>query len=422
VSELAIEILHPVELAAHDVAAWRALQDATPAFGSPLLGPEFAKTVGAVRKDARVAIWRNHDGAPAAFLAYHRRPNGFGRPIGAPFCDYHALIGGEGLGLDSHALLSAAKLNAFRLSGFLDPSDAFGSSGFTRESAYRIVLKAPPDEAKGHDAGLDHLNDLKSNSANRFKNFRRYSNRLERDFGPLRLVAQDLDQHAFQSLLDWKRQQLARTGLHDFLRPPWVGALMQQMFDAPCRQDTETGVRRFGGLMISLYAGDRHVAGHFGVRLAGWYHPWIAAMAPDLQAHGAGFVHQWKAVQAMGSLGLHTYDLGPGSDHWKRLFTSDVVEVKAGLITAPTLGGRLALAADRLWTAAPLDRVALAARLRNRLDQIAAIETGWLGRARGVAALASALERRSGSRRSEPVERDRVSLAVPARSPERQTS
>jgi CelD/BcsL family acetyltransferase involved in cellulose biosynthesis len=158
--------------------------------------------------------------------------------------------------------------------------------------------------------------------------------------------------------------------------------------------------RGFGGLMISLYAGEHHVAGHFGVRLGGWYHPWIGATAPNLESHGAGFVHQWKAVEAMDALGLHTYDLGPGSDHWKRLFASEGVEVATGLVVAPTLGGRLAQAGDRLWTTPPLDRIGLTGRVRNRLDQIAALEPAWSGRARGVLDMASALERRAASRRS----------------------
>jgi len=404
-SDLKIEIAPPVALASEDQAAWRALQDTTPAFGSPLLSPDFAQAVGRVRKDARVAIWRDAGGTPKAFFAYHQRPQGFARPIGAPFCDYHAVIGGGDLGLDAPAILAAGKLKAFRLSGLIDPFGVFRAEGLGRETAYRIVLRAAPQDGPNSDAGLAHLDGLKASSANRFKNFRRYSKRLEQAFGPVRLVAQDLDPSAFERLLTWKQLQLARTGLQDFLRPAWVGALMRGLFETPGVQASRGRTpgaegQGFGGLMISLYAGEHHVAGHFGVRLGGWYHPWIGATAPDLESLGAGFVHQWKAVEAMGSLGLHTYDLGSGSDHWKRMFTSDVVKVATGLVTTPTLGGRLALAGDRLWTTPPLDRINLAGRVRNRLDQIAAIEPAWSGRARGLLSMASAVERRAASRRS----------------------
>jgi len=406
VSNLSIEIIHPDALTPADQAVWRGFQAATPALGSPLLSADFAKAVGSVRKDARVAIWRDPFGAPKAFFAHHRRPQGFGRPIGAPFCDYHAVISGDDIGLDATAVLSAAQLKAVRLSGLVDPFGIFDREGLGRESAYRIVLQTPPQDGSPADAGLAHLDGLKASSANRFKNFRRYSKRLEQAFGAVRLVALDLEPSAFERLLAWKRLQLARTGLHDFLRPDWVGVLMRNLFEASGADAglgaTGASDQRFGGLMISLYAGDHHVAGHFGVRFGGWYHPWLGATAPNLESLGAGFVHQWKAVEAMGGLGLHTYDLGPGSDHWKRMFTSDVVEVETGLITAPTIGGRLALARERLWTTPPLDRIDLAGRVRNRLDQIAAIEPAWSGRALGLLDMASALERRAASRRPAP--------------------
>jgi len=55
---LEAELVHPGALAPTDVAAWRAMQAAEPAFASPLLGVDFAKAVGAVRQDARVAVYR----------------------------------------------------------------------------------------------------------------------------------------------------------------------------------------------------------------------------------------------------------------------------------------------------------------------------------------------------------------------------
>jgi CelD/BcsL family acetyltransferase involved in cellulose biosynthesis len=409
-SDLKVEILHPDALTPADQAAWRTLQDATPALGSPLLGPDFARAVGAVRKDARIAIWREPLGAPKAFFAYHRRPQGFGRPIGAPFCDYHAVVSGGDLGLTAKAILGATKLKAFRLSGLVDPFGVLGEADLTHHTAYRIALQPG-------DAGQTYLDGLKASSANRFKNFRRYSKRLEQAFGPVRLIVEDTDSTAFERLLSWKRLQLARTGLHDFLRPAWVAGLMRRLFET----SSAVAAERFGGLTINLYAGDHHVAGHFGVRLGGWYHPWIGATAPNLEAHGAGFVHQWKAVEAMGSLGLHTYDLGPGSDHWKRLFTADAVHVASGLITAPTLGGRLARAGDRLWTTPPLDRIGLTGRVRNRLDQIATIETAWSGRAQGVLAMAAALERRGASRRPQAGDAGLEPADTPAQPPEGRT-
>ena len=81
-----IDLLHPREMDEADSRAWSALQGAVEAFSNPLLSPQFARAVGALREDARVAIWRE-GGKAVGFLPFHRRPSAFARPIGAPFSD-----------------------------------------------------------------------------------------------------------------------------------------------------------------------------------------------------------------------------------------------------------------------------------------------------------------------------------------------
>lgn len=361
------DVISPLELSDADIAAWRALQDLTPALANPLLGPEFAQAVGAVRADARVAVWR-HRGQAVAFLAHHRRPGRFGRPIGAPFCDYHALVARPGLDLDAGDALRAAGLSALRLSGLIDPFEVFQDSVEVRTRSHRIVLTDTPQT---------YFARLKAASGNRFKNYRRYRARLDQEVGPLAIVAPDRDVRAFEQLIGWKRAQFARTGAHDVLGAPWSEALMRRLF--------ETRGSHFEGLMISLYAGDRLVAGHFGVRRQGWFHPWIGAHDPDLKAYSPGMLHQMEAIGAMPGLALRTYDLGPGEDPWKPMFALDGAWVGSGLATAPSMLGRLAKSSDGLWRLGALAGAPVAGRIRNRLEQILAIEPTAIGRMRGAA-------------------------------------
>ena len=364
---LEAELVHPGALTAADVATWRGLRDAEPAFASPLLSVEFAQAVGAVRVDARVAVYRR-DGRTIGFLAHHRRPGGFARPIGAPFCDYHALISRRDSALGAAEALQAARLGALRLTGVIDPFDSFGDAIKTRMPAHRIVLEAT--------AGA-YLEALWRGSGNRLKNYRRYRRSLEKAAGPLRVVGDDRDPQAFERLIGWKREQFERTGLHDFLAVPWAAALMRGLF----ADRTEM----FAGQMISLYAGGRLVAAHFGARQGGWFHPWISAFDPDLKAHSPGTVHQVEAIAAMTGLGLHTYDLGPGEDHWKQQFTNGGEVIGLGLAVAPNFAGALARSSDRFWALPPLRDAALVGRLRNRMDQIAALELTLGGRVQGAA-------------------------------------
>jgi CelD/BcsL family acetyltransferase involved in cellulose biosynthesis len=369
------DVISPLELSDADIAAWREMQDATPALASPLLGPEFARAVASERSDARVAVWR-HRGRAAAFLAYHRRPGGFGRPIGAPFCDYHGLVGRPGLKLDPGQALRSAGLAALRLTGLIDPFDILQDGVEIRMRSHRIVLT---------DSPLAYFNQLKARSGACLKIYQRDRARVERDIGPLTIVA-DRDAGAFERLLGWKRAQFLRAGAHDLLGAPWSSALMRRLF--------ETRSDEFQGLMISLYAGDRLIAGHFGVRRGDWYHPWIGANDPEMETYSPGVLHQMEAVALMPDLHLRTYDLGPGQDPWKRMFALDGAWVGSGLATAPTPLGRLAKSSDAFWRLGVLPAAPTVGRLRDRLEQILAIEPTVGGRLRGAARAIASLPAR----------------------------
>ena len=171
---LEAELVHPGALTPDDVEAWRALQAAEPAFASPLLGVDFAQAVGAVRA---MRGWRSYrrGGRTIGFLAHHRRPGGFARPIGAPFCDYHALVSAPGRGARAPARpCRPARLGALRLTGLIDPFEAFGEAVKTRMPSHRIVL--------GGTSGA-YLDALWASSGNRLKNYRRYRRSLEKAAG-----------------------------------------------------------------------------------------------------------------------------------------------------------------------------------------------------------------------------------------------
>ncbi len=358
-------------------SAWRALQSAEAAFDSPLLGPDFARQVGAVREDAYVAVWRRA-GEPKGFLAHHRRPGGFARPIGSPFCDYHALVSAADFPLRGPQVLRSAGLSALQLEGLIDPFAIFPARTVVSAPSYRVTRTG---SAASLEAGSAEL------SRNQARNHRRYSRKLEQDVGPLRLQAPDVAQASFDAVLRWKAEQLVESGMHDVLAPGWTRALMQRLFEQ------RTGPLQ--GLLIMLYAGERPVAGHFGVRSAETYHPWIAARDPALAAYSPGSLHLQLALGAMGQLGLSTYDLGHGADHWKQASSTEVRTIASGLATADTPGGRRHAAGHRLWSWPGLDRWAGTARLHRRLDTIAASELTASGRLAGVVQAASGLRRQA---------------------------
>lgn len=357
---LTAEIVRPDALTLRDLGAWRAICDGRPAYRSPLLGPEFAQAVGAVRRDVAVAVLKRR-GETVGFLAHHRGRDGFARPIGAPFSDYHGPVLAEGFDPSLAEVLAASGLHCFRCTSLIGPAPDAATEA---REAYAIGLEAI-------DApGL--LEEIRRSDPKRAKNWRRLSHKLEREQGAVEF-GPDRSTEALRAVLAWKSAQLRRSGLHDVLRPLWVRELVNDLFANPDPV--------FGGLFLTLRVEGRPVAGHFGVRRGGVYHPWVAAYAPDAAPYSPGVLFLLRAIEAMPALGLTTYDLSAGSDHYKKPFANVRTVVRAGLVRAAP-----GAEAPFGWMQAALGArgAALARRLDQRLEQIAAAEPTILGRLKGV--------------------------------------
>ncbi len=377
---LDVETFHPSLLSAEDVALWRSLASAGQGFGNPLLGPDFALAVGKVREDARVAVARR-DGQTLGFLAYHHRPGGLARPIGSPLSDYHGLVGRPDANLRIEDVLRAAGVSLFRYTGLMDPHGVFPAASRTDRTAYVIDLADLTAEA--------YLEAVRAQSPKKIKNYRRLDNKLGREVGEVRLVAGDASREAFNQLIDWKREQLIRTGGHDFLRSDWTRELMADLF---AQRDGD-----FRGWMINLYAGDELVGGHFGIRQGDAYHPWIASTNPAHAAWSPGQIFFLRAIAAMPEMGLTRYDLGPGHDHYKRSYAFSAVTIGEGAATAASIAGRMALSVESAWSLAGAHSTGPVGQLRRRMEAIASTELTMGGRVRDfVEAVAAKAQRRHG--------------------------
>jgi CelD/BcsL family acetyltransferase involved in cellulose biosynthesis len=375
---LDIETLHPLALDEAELRTWRDMAAAQPAFRSPLMGPDFARAVGAVREDARVAVIRRR-GQTLGFLPHHRRPGAMARPIGSPLSDYHGLVSRPDAGLTAAEVLRAADLTAYRYTGLVDPHGVFGRT----ETRVAHVIDLAEAEAEAY------LEAVRAASPKKIKNWRRLDNKLEREVGAVTLVGPDPSREAFDQLIAWKREQLERTGVHDFLRADWTRGLMLDLFQK------RTGP--FQGLMISLYAGGQLVAGHFGVRLDGVYHPWIASTNPAHGEWSPGQIFFMRAIAAMPGLGLQHYDLGPGHDHYKGAYALSQVQIGEGTATAATMAGRVAHSLDGVMALAGSRGAGPVGRLSRRMEAIASVELTMGGRMRGlVDAFANQAQRRGG--------------------------
>lgn len=369
---LEVESLHPSQLNAEAVSLWRAMARTHVAFASPLLGPDFAIAVGQVREDARVAVIRRA-GEIVGFLPHHRRPGRLARAIGTHFSDRHGLVSAPDPGFDIREVLQAADIGLFRYTALVDPHGLFPASGRS-EPTFEIAFEG---------ATGDYLASVIAANPGEVRKFQRRAAKLARDVGRVEMIAGDAREETFERLLEWKQLQLRRTGAHDFLASGWSRDLLSNLF-----REREG---EFRGVMFGLYAGDRLVAGHFGVRQGEAYHMWISAHDPELGRFSPGQAIFLSLIEAMPGLGLTRYDLGPGAGHYKQTYALSRTPVADGAVAASAFSGFL----GGVRTASGAHGYGLVDRLRRRAEQIANVELTMSGRARGLVDAVAALPRRA---------------------------
>lgn len=344
-------VLSPAALGAGDIAAWNRLRAAHPEYDSPLLSPAFAQVVAQARTDARVALIEDGEGLAAVF-AFHVRPDGLGRPIGAPFCDYSGPIVREGISLSLREMTAMAGLGGYRTNSLLDPWNRFESerSGGASSRLVRMEALSP----------ADYLEQRRAEYPKRFKNFRRLENQMGRDGHQVKLTWGPLDARLREKLYGFKSAQFRMSGLVDLIHAPRARALLDIVAANPA------------GFQAGLWAGDELVSADFGFRDGAAFHPWIAAYNPAMSQYSPGNLLQKQVIEQMGAMGLETYDLAEGHDHYKKYFTNSGRTLYSVDIAVPGWRGWALSAQAAAWRALGAgSENSAAGRLKRRTDQAA---------------------------------------------------
>lgn len=348
---------------------WRALQSLTPDFMTPLIGPDFARLVARHRSNAKVAIGYV-DEIAVAFFGFHQTANGHARAIGAPFCDYQAIVSDPSVTLSGADFLAKAQIASLSFTSLMDPNGLFDTASMTTVEAYRI-------DCGGN--GAAQMEKLRGANPKWAKNLRRLGHKMTRELGVIKLVGHDTNQSSFDAIMAIKVDQFYRTGITNVLGSKWVKALMQDLFD---RQGGD-----FGGCLVSLYAGDKIVAGHFGVRQGDWFHPWIASTCAASHPYSPGIIFMSEMIQQADRLGLRIIDLSAGHSHYKAQFCRSPYIAHAGVV------------GNRPHTA-PRQGAGALGMISRRLDLIGAVEPDLGGRLGAITSAIAAVPRRMAARKS----------------------
>ncbi|MFD3944490.1 GNAT family N-acetyltransferase [Streptomyces sp. NPDC058579] len=362
-----MRVVAPRELGPREIEAWRELRGKSGAPENPFMGPEFALAVAAVRPRVRVAVWWE-DGEPVGFFPYEKGAFGHGRAVGLGVSDCQGAVLRPGLAPSPRALLRLCGLSAWEFDNLEDGQGAFlGGSGGAPEAFASPVI----DVGRGYAA---YEEALRGQSPKFLKTTLAKERRLGRQVGPLRFVFDERDPAALRTLMEWKSAQYRRTGRRDRFAKEWINGLVRGLHAL-----REPGC---SGVLSVLYAGERPIAAHFGLRSRTVLSCWFPSYDPEFAKYSPGLVLHLRMAEAAAAAGIGMLDLGRGAAEYKDALKTGELTVYEGSVTRPGLRAGLHWLGHEPTRRAHSyirNRPALAARGRRTLNRLARLRGGVAG-------------------------------------------
>lgn len=317
-------IVAPATLTVSEIGLWRDLQAAGRDLDSPFLSPDFAVAVGQVRSDARVAVLRS-GGRTVGFLPFHAQHSTVAKPIGGPIADYQGPVLAPDVVCESGELLAACGLAAYDFNHAPHSMRALAAGTVHRsQSPFMDFSSGYTDYVASRPKGTRHA----------LKDTERVVRRLNEDMGPVRFQFHDESDAAWHWMLATKSAAYARLGVPSAFDVPWVLRTLQTLRQV---QSPE-----FAGVLSTVRAGDRIIAGHFGIRAGSTLAWWFNTYDNELRNRAPGLVLLTMAAEHGANRGIGKIDFGRGDEAYKLKFATGSTALCEGSIEMPrTVPGRL---------------------------------------------------------------------------------
>ncbi|MFJ3922635.1 GNAT family N-acetyltransferase [Streptomyces sp. NPDC090022] len=318
-----IDVIHPADMGRADLELWGELWATTALVANPFMSPEFCQAVGRVRPGARVAVVRQ-GGEPVGFFPFERGRWGRGRAIGLGVSDCQGAVLRPGVSVDPYELLRAGSLSVWEFNHLESGQDLFLPYATGR-------FASPVIDLAGGYACYEEV--LRAGSRRFLKSTLAQERRLARQVGPLRFVFDDRNPAVLRTLMEWKSAQYRRTGRRDRFAQDWISGLVRNL--------AETDAPACSGLLSVLYAGERPVAAHFGLRSRTVLSCWFPAYDRDVARYSPGLVLYRRVIEAAAGAGIDLVDLGRGDAAYKDSLKTGELIVHEGAVLRPRPGAAL---------------------------------------------------------------------------------
>jgi CelD/BcsL family acetyltransferase involved in cellulose biosynthesis len=306
-----VSVIRGRDLTAEHIVAWSAVQSANPGLESPFFCPEFTMAVSQATDNVFVGVLHERPSEAVGFFPFQVVRPGFGKNL--EICDYQGVIAPAALELDARRLIRSCRLKVWEFDHLI-----LANQTFRRFHSY--TAKSPMmDISRGFEA---YKASLSPEGKRHLAKAATSARKVEREIGPLVLVDHSTDSQVMQTMHRWRAQKYGPLA-------GWAHNALETLrtFNTP----------GFTGVLSALYAGEKLLAVHFGIRSRGVLHWWLPAYDPDLRSYAPGILLLLGMAERGPALGITKIDLGKGLQDYKRRFHNTSATVATGSVDVPCL-------------------------------------------------------------------------------------
>jgi CelD/BcsL family acetyltransferase involved in cellulose biosynthesis len=299
-----VESIHPDEAPSYIWRTWESILDEAPLLRSPFLAPGWTRLVGQCRNDVFVGVLR-HGNTVVALLPYEQPLPGLVRPVGCVFNDQQAVIAAPDVSWSLQDWIVGLGAYSWDMAGQVAFQFQFAPLVTKLNASYAVDLSR---SAADYDAWLADWR------PSQLREIKRKIKRLEKAIGPIRFIVHVEDHALLDHALALKGGQWEESGWHGRFFTVWEYRMMHGLLT--------WSERSFAGLFSVLWAGDRPIAFHFGMRGRAVWQGWTIVHDPSYASFSPGILIHYFMFRAGPSLGLDEFDMGMGEfPHKRRLHT-----------------------------------------------------------------------------------------------------
>lgn len=320
-----ISIIHPNEIDKHLGDQWRNIQSSRRDLASPYYCLEFTQTMARHRADVRIAVLES-DNSIQGFFPYHQLSKHRITSIGDFLSDYQGLIIREHCHIDPQKLLQVTGGRYFAFNHMpLTQCTFTPHMRSTRFQSLQMDLSGGLEEYKKKKSERSNNN----SGSNLFRKLSNLHRRMEHDCGPVRFVMQETSVETYQRLIELKAAQFVRTRgeKHNIFNIDWVSKTLNDIF--------EQRGSNFGGCLSAIYAGDKLLAAHLGMRHANLLHVWFLTYDTHFSYYSPGLQLLKYIAEKSEEAGLQVFDFGKGDQSYKHRFHNAEIPMAEGIISRP---------------------------------------------------------------------------------------